>query len=69
MLVTVNTEKLQSARVSMGLSMTKLSELSGLPANAVLRMETKRMRVNDLRLKEVAKVLQLDVRELIRKDG
>ena len=68
MLVKVNSEKLKSVRTSMGLSMTKLSELSGLSGNAVFRMETKPMKVSDLRLKEVAKILLIDVNELIRKE-
>ena len=67
-MVTVNTEKLQSERISKGISRYKLSLLSGLASNAVFRMETKKQKVSFVRLQAVANALNCDVNNLIDKE-
>ena len=66
MLVYVDKEKLVNMRKGMNLSQRKLSLKSGLPANAVQRMETEDMRVSSLRLSAVAAALGCETTNLIR---
>lgn len=66
MLVYVDKEKLINRRKGMNLSRRQLSLMSGLPVNAVQRMETDDSRVSSLRLSAVAVVLGCELTNLIR---
>ena len=66
MLVYVDKEKLVNMRKGMNLSRRMLSLKSGLPANAVQRMETDDSRVSSLRLSAVAAALGWETTNLIR---
>lgn len=66
MLVYVNREKLTNMRRDMNLSQRQLSLMSGLPGNAVNRMETEDNRVSSLRLSVVAATLGCELTNLIR---
>lgn len=66
MLVYVDKEKLTTMRKSMHLSQRRLSFMSGLPENAINRMETEDNRVSSLRLSVVAAVLGCELTNLIR---
>ena len=65
MLVFVNKENLKEMRQKLNLSQRKLSLISGLPVNAVKRMETEDRRVSSLRLLAVATTLGCSVTDLI----
>lgn len=66
MLVYVDKEKLTTMRKSMHLSQRQLSLMSGLPGNAVNRMETEDNRVSSLRISVVAATLGCELTNLIR---
>lgn len=67
MLVYVDKDKLSTMRCNQNISRRKLSSISGLPLNAVYRMETTESRVSSLRLSAVATALGCDVSKLMRK--
>ena len=57
--------ELKKRRKAKGLSMKALSERAGLPANAILRIESgKTKRINHLRAREIAKVLNCEVDDI-----
>lgn len=64
MLLCVRKDKLIAKRKMMNLSQHELSLLSGLSGNAVFRMEAQSHKVNPLRAKAVANVLNCEVSEI-----
>lgn len=69
MLVSVNVEKLREIRLKNGLSMYALSKKSGLGKNAIQQIESETYaKCSYIRLKEVAKQLNIDVKELVKEN-
>lgn len=64
MLLRVKQARLAEKRKSMQFSQHELSLLSGLSGNAIFRMETQSHKVNPLRAKAVANVLNCEVSEI-----
>lgn len=69
MLVSVDVKKLKEVRQKNGLSMHALSKKSGLGKNAVQQIESETYgKCSYIRLREIAKQLNVDVNDLVKKD-
>lgn len=68
MYVIPNVQEIKRRRERAGLSMNELSIKSGLSAAAVFRIESgKTVKTSDLRLTQIAKVLNCNVQDLCNK--
>ncbi len=67
--VFVNKSNLKKLRKQNSLSQCRLSQLAGLPNNAVFRMETENRKVSVLRITAIANVLKCDISQLTNMEG